>query len=259
MERYRPVNARERASYYGTAMPMRRDYAEQSNELQDLLGLSAAPLAISFTDELPEGTELYDGVVSEPTEDGRQGTVPAGCVFWMKGTERTFATTKRDHGNCSVGSLTHGFASLDDAAQRSDVGALVEAEWVKPEQFGGIPTVQREYQHLVYGPLADTTIDPDVVFLRLHGKQAMMLHDAWPSLRFEGKPQCHIVPLAKEHGEIAVSVGCMLSRVRTGMSNQEMTCAMPAGQLPELLASLRTSASADRKVAAYAAEDRKRF
>ena len=46
----------------------------------------------------------------------------------------------------------------------------------------------------------------------------MLLHDAWPSLRFEGKPQCHSIPIAKESGELAVSVGCMLSRVRTAMS-----------------------------------------
>ena len=65
----------------------------------------------------------------------------------------------------------------------------------------------------------------------------MLLHDAWRGLRFEGKPQCHIIPIAKESGEIAVSVGCMLSRVRTGMSNNEVTCAIPATSNPDHLTS----------------------
>ena len=68
------------------------------------------------------------------------------------------------------------------------------------------------------------------MFLRLNGKQLMVLSDAMPGLRIEGKPQCHIVAIAKEQGEIAASVGCALSRVRTGMPPTEMTCAIPAAQ-----------------------------
>ena len=87
----------------------------------------------------------------------------------------------------------------------------------------------------------------------------MMLHDAWPELRFEGKPQCHIIPIAKEQGELAVSVGCMLSRVRTGMPAEEMTCAIPAARVDELLGRLKRAKAADAAVAAYAAEDAQRF
>ena len=102
-------------------------------------------------------------------------------------------------------------------------------------------------------------VEPSVILLRLNGKQQMLLHDAWPGLRFEGKPQCHIIPIAKESGEIAVSVGCMLSRVRTGMSNKEVTCAIPASCVPLLIERLRAARAADKAVAAYAAEDSKRF
>jgi uncharacterized protein (DUF169 family) len=112
---------------------------------------------------------------------------------------------------------------------------------------------------VTYGPLSSTKTDPDVVFLRLNAKQAMMLSDALPNIRFEGKPQCHIIPIAKEQGEIAISVGCMLSRVRTGMPNTEVTCAIPAPRLPDVVDKLKTSCSADRTVAAYAAEDSRRF
>ena len=35
----------------------------------------------------------------------------------------------------------------------------------------------------------------------------MVLSDAIPGLRIEGKPQCHIVAIAKEEGVPAASVG----------------------------------------------------
>jgi uncharacterized protein (DUF169 family) len=70
---------------------------------------------------------------------------------------------------------------------------------------------------------------------------------------------CHIIPIAKEGGEIAVSFGRMLSRVRTGMSNKEVTCAIPASRVSTLIEGLRATRAADNAVAAYAAEDSKRF
>ena len=233
--------------------------ASQAEALTSLFGLYHPPLAITFSSQAPDGIPPFDAAIPEPTSDGRTGRVAAGCVFWVEACDKTFATVAEDHGNCSVGSLTHGFKTLEEAAQGADVAALVESEWVTPEVFPHIPTISEKPEFVTYGPLAEATSDPDVVFIRLNGKQAMMLHDAWPDLRVEGKPQCHIIPIAKEVGEVALSVGCMLSRVRTGMSNNEVTCAIPAKKVGELLDRLKTANSADMKVAAYAATDAKRF
>lgn len=233
--------------------------ASQAKSLTSLLGLSDPPLAIAFSSAAPDGVARFDAAMPEPTPDGRTGRVAASCVFWIKARDRTFTTVAADHGNCSVGSLTHGFKTLEEAATGADVAALVESEWVTPDVFPHIPTVSGKPGFVTYGPLADSPADPDVVFLRLNGKQAMMLHDAWPDLRVEGKPQCHIIPIARESGEVAMSVGCMLSRVRTGMSNNEVTCAVPAARLGELLERLETANAADMKVAAYAAADAGRF
>lgn len=51
----------------------------------------------------------------------------------------------------------------------------------------------------------------------------------------------------------------MLSRARTGMSNNDITCAIPFATLPALLERLETANRADLKVAAYASADAKRF
>lgn len=235
------------------------DYRVMAAELTERLALAAPPIAITFSEKAPANVAGLAGTMPTPTADGRTGRAAASCVFWMKATAATFTTTAADHGNCSVGAYTHGFKTLAEAAQGADVAALVASEWVSPGDFPMIAAVQDRPGAITYGPLADTPLEPSVVFLRLNAKQAMMLHDAWPELRVEGKPQCHILAIAKDGGEIALSVGCMLSRVRTGMRNDEMTCAIPAARLSDLLARLRAAAAADRKVAAYAAADARRF
>jgi uncharacterized protein (DUF169 family) len=238
---------------------MTNDWPQLAQGLNDTLNLTAPPIAITFSDDAPPGVDPFDSPMPSPTADGRTGRVPAGCVFWIRAADRTFSTVAEDHANCSVGSVTHGFKSLDEVAGNADVAALLDAGWVTMDVVPQIPVVRDRPGTVTYGPLAETPVDPDVVLLRINGKQLMVLADALPGLRIEGKPQCHIVAIAKQDGEVAASVGCALSRVRTGMPATEMTCAIPGARLPEVLAALSSTAQADTTVARYAAQDAKRF
>jgi uncharacterized protein (DUF169 family) len=235
------------------------DYARLNQSLSDLLGLGVPPIAITFLESPPSSMPRPGGTMPAPTPDGRTGAAAGGCVFWTMATDKSFATLGADHANCSVGSVTHGFKTLAEVAKAADVAALLESNWVTPEAVRGITAVSKKPGAVVYGPLGSTSLDPDVVFLRVNGKQLMLLHDACPDLRFEGKPQCHIIAIAKEKGELAVSSGCMLSRVRTGMSNNEVTFALPGHRLVELIERLKAAQAADMRVAAYASQDAKRF
>lgn len=237
----------------------RTDWSQLASDLTSTLHLAAPPLAITFSDEPPSGVAPFEEPMPDALADGRTGRVPAGCVFWMKAVDRTFSTVAADHGNCSVGSVTHGFKTLDEVAGNSDVAALLDSGWVTMDVVPEIPVVRDKPGAVTYGPLADTPVDPDVVFLRVNGRQLMVLSDAVPGLRIEGKPQCHIVAIAKEEGVPAASVGCALSRVRTGMPPTEMTCALPAASLPEVLESIKRHAEVDSVVAHYAADDARRF
>jgi uncharacterized protein (DUF169 family) len=237
---------------------MSEDWKGLADGLRESLATHVPPIAITFHGTVPD-VERFDAPLSPPSPDGRTGRVPAGCVFWMRSTHHTFTTLPEDHGNCSVGSLTHGMKSLDEIAGNADVAALLESGWVTMDAVPEIPVVRTRPAAVTYGPLAETPHDPDVVLLRLTARQVMMLSDAIPGLRVEGKPQCHIVAIAKEHGQAAVSVGCQLSRVRTGMGNTEMTCALPADKLAEIVDRLRKTSAVDRVVAAYAADDSRRF
>ena len=236
-----------------------RDWAGLAGGLTSALGLAVQPIAISFSAKPVEGVPAFDAPMAPPTPDGRTGRVPAGCVFWMKAVDATFNTAPEDHGNCSVGSLTHGLKTLDEVADKEDVATLMSSGWVDAAASAAIPTVSQRPGNITYGPLRETTIDPDVVLLRMNAKSLMILTDAYPDLQIGGKPQCHIVAIAKEHGELAASVGCMLSRVRTGMPSTDLTCAIPAAQLPQVVERLDATAKIDATVARYAGDDSRRF
>jgi hypothetical protein len=49
-----------------------------------------------------------------------------------------FATGAEDHGNCSAGSLTHAFKSMEEIARNADAAALCETGWVTPEAVAKI-------------------------------------------------------------------------------------------------------------------------
>jgi uncharacterized protein (DUF169 family) len=235
------------------------DWAGLADRLARTLHLAAPPITISFTDEVPTSVPAFDEPMSQPTADGRSGRVPAGCVFWIRAAERSFTTVPADHGNCSVGRYTHGLATLEEAAGYADVATLLEVGWVDAEAIAGVPAVSTPSSAISYGPLAEATAVPDVVLLRVNGRQMMVLSDALPGLRIEGKPQCHIVAIAKENGEVAASVGCALSRARTGMQPDEMTVAIPGGRLASVVEAVERTAAIDTVVAKYAAEDARRF
>jgi uncharacterized protein (DUF169 family) len=233
--------------------------ADLADALTNSLDLTTPPIAITFSAGVPEGVEPYEGPKPPPAPDGRTGPVPAGCVFWTKSIDRTFSTVAGDHANCSVGTLVHGFGTLEEVAGHSDVAALLESGWVTMEQVPEIPTVHERPGSVTYGPLADTAGTPDVVLIRIKAGQLMLLADAVPGLHIGGKPQCHIVALAKETGAVAASLGCTLSRTRTEMAADEMTCAIPGSRLAEVVRAIEETARIDAIAESCAAADLERF
>jgi uncharacterized protein (DUF169 family) len=257
---WRGSRKRRLEAHREAAVPERpTTWQEAARRLRDALHLNVAPIAITFGTADAAPFAAASDPMPEPTPDGRTGRVPAGCVFWVHALERTFSTLPEDHGNCSVGSLTHGLIDLATAAARADVGALVEAGWVTPDIFSSIPTVTSRPDAITYGPLADATAQPDVVLVRTDARGIMTIGDAVADLSIEGKPQCHIVAIAKEQQRPVASVGCALSRARTGMGAHELTCALPGARLEKTVSAIEAAASVDTTVARHAAADTRRF
>ncbi|WP_028932366.1 DUF169 domain-containing protein [Pseudonocardia spinosispora] len=216
-----------------------------ATELARLLGLPHPPVALSFSDE--PSADAHEDIPPQP----------AGCCFWEPAQRRALNTDAADHAHCSVGSYTHGFIPLDTAATGEDTAALVGSGWVTPADLAAAPHLPLAPRTIRYEPAADA-VRADVVLLRLSATALMTLQGAWPALKLVTKPQCQIVPLA-HGGDTAVSPGCAVSRVRTGLPADELTCALPAHQLPDIVQQLQRSVDADNAVSNYAAADRQAF
>ena len=214
--------------------------AAYADRLSELLGLTSPPVAVSFDAEL----EMAGGAV-EPQ--------PAGCCFWEPAQHGALHTLAADHANCSVGSYTHGLIPLEAATAGADTAALVASGWVGEADLTAAPTLPFAPASITYQPLAEAK-DPDVVLVRLSPSSLMTLMGAMPELAFVPKPQCVIVPLAQS-GQAAVSPGCAVSRTRTNLPTDELTCALPGSDLASIIERLDASTAADQAVSAFAAAD----
>jgi uncharacterized protein (DUF169 family) len=220
------------------------NYAAFADRLTQLLGLTHPPVAVSFDAPLNSGAAW-------PVD-----TQPAGCCFWAPAQEGRLDTVAADHANCSVGSYTHGLIPLEQAAAGADTAALVGSGWVSGADLMAAAALPFRPSSITYQPLADAE-DPDVVLARLSPTALTTLLGAVPDLVLARKPQCVIVPLAHA-GQVAVSPGCAVSRTRTRLPEDEMTCAIPARELESLIERLETATAADRAVREFAAADMQR-
>jgi uncharacterized protein (DUF169 family) len=212
--------------------------AELADRLSNLLRLAHPPVAVSFFGD-------------KPSVDGEAVAMqPAGCCYWALAQKGRLDTKPSDHGNCSVGSYTHGLIDLEAAAAGDDTAALLSSGWVGESELANAPHLPFRPQKICYEPLAGAN-QMDVVLLHLSPSALMTLQGACPQIRLVTKPQCQIVPLAYA-GEMVVSPGCAVSRARTNLPAGELTCAFHGSALPEIVGRLERSAAVDHAVAEYA-------
>lgn len=125
--------------------------------LEDLLRLTSAPVAISFTDAPPPGVPHVGA------------TEPAGCGYWRRAAEgEVFYTVADDHKRCPVGAHTH-HVTLSPAEEQelmALVGTMVELSYLKMEEVPMIPRRRTPLRVATYAPLADSAAPPDVVLVR---------------------------------------------------------------------------------------------
>jgi uncharacterized protein (DUF169 family) len=212
-----------------------------AQRLSDLLGLTEAPVAVSF--DAPPAADAATPVFEQP----------AGCCFWAPAQRQRLDTVATDHANCSVGSYTHGLIPLEQAAAGADTAALVSTGWVGEADLMAAAALPFRPSSITYQPLAEAH-NPDVVLARLSPTSLMTLLGAVPDPILARKPQCMIVPLAHA-GHVTVSPGCAVSRTRTNLPDDELTCAIPARDLESLIERLEASTAADRAVSEFAAAD----
>src|SRR4029450_2742011 len=124
--------------------------------LHDTLGLQRRPVAVTFRETPPMGVAKF------------AGTEPSGCSFWrVAAGGRTFYTVPSDHYNCAIGSHTHNIPLPPERADelRRTLGFLTGIGDIRRAEVPGIPRLPKTPAAVIYAPLGDTPVEPDVVLV----------------------------------------------------------------------------------------------
>jgi uncharacterized protein (DUF169 family) len=229
------------------------DYPAMERQLSEGLQLEHRPVAIAFREEPPPGVPRFIGAE------------PSGCSFWrLAGAGRTFYTVPSDHYNCPVGSYTHQIALPPERAHELEqvVGFMTSIGYIRMEEVPGIPRLPSTPGAIIYSPLAETPVDPDVVLFWGRPGSMMLLQEAAlrggvaPQMTTLARPTCMALPAALGGGMVA-STGCIGNRVYTGIDESEFYVAVAGRDLGRVVEQVETIRTANAALLKYH-QDRRR-
>jgi uncharacterized protein (DUF169 family) len=229
------------------------DYRGIEAKLTSLLGLRRRPVAVTARDAAPAGVAPFTG------------TVPSGCSFWKIAAEgRSFFTVPSDHYNCPIGSHTHGITLPKERMPELEgtLTLMAEIGYIKMDEVPGIPRLPKAPGVVLYAPLAETPVPPDVVLFAGPPGRVMLLQEAAiragvaAPLPLLGRPTCMAIPAALAHG-VVVSTGCIGNRVYTDVGEDELYVAVPGKDLERVAEAAETIVAANAKLDGYHRERRR--
>jgi uncharacterized protein (DUF169 family) len=194
------------------------NWKELEQRIAAAVKLARRPVAVTFADAAPANVERFSG------------TEPSSCSFWrLAAAGRVFYTVPENHFNCAVGAYTHNISLSPEREKETEqtLKMMFDLGYVKPEEVPQIPRLGKAPVAIVYAPLGESPVAPDVVLFACKPAGAMLLNEAAnragvasgaPAL---GRPTCMALPASLQHGSI-LSLGCIGNRVYTGLGEDEM-------------------------------------
>jgi uncharacterized protein (DUF169 family) len=223
------------------------DYRGLEQRLSEALRLERRPVAVTFQQNPPAGVSKFNG------------TAPSGCSFWRLAAEgQTFYTVPSDHYNCPIGSHTHNIPLPDERAKELDqtLSLMTSVGYIKMEEIPGIYRLPRTPGAVIYAPLGDTPVDPDVVLVAGRPGRIMLLGEAalaagvGSQSPLLGRPTCMAIPAAMARGVVASS-GCIGNRVYTDLGEDELYVMIPGQDLAKVVDHAQSIAAANAQLADY--------
>jgi uncharacterized protein (DUF169 family) len=223
------------------------DYRTVERQLMGALGLRRRPVAVAFRPAPPPGVPKFTG------------TEPSGCSFWrLAALERVFYTVPADHHNCPIGSYTHSIPLPPERAGElpQTIALMTELGYLRMDEVPGIPRLPQTPDVVVYAPLGESPVDPDVVLVAGRPGRVMLLQEA--ALRagiaapapLLGRPTCMALPASIVQGVIA-STGCVGNRVYTDLGEDELYVMIPGRDVARVAAEAQTIVAANAKLSDY--------
>jgi uncharacterized protein (DUF169 family) len=223
------------------------DYRNIEKQLSETLGLYKRPVAISFLDAPPTGVARFEG------------SVPSGCSFWRIAAQGSaFYTVQTDHYNCPIGSHTHRISLPGERAAELEqtLGLIGKIGYIRLEEVPAIPQLAKTPAVVVYSPLADAPVDPDVVLFSGSPGRLMLLQEAGirsgaaASVPLLGRPTCMALPAAIAGGVVA-STGCIGNRVYTEAGDDDLYVAVAGRDVERIAREAQTIVAANATLRDY--------
>ena len=223
--------------------------ASLSQTLTSILGLNRPPVGVAPIHDIPKGIPLF------------QGVSPSACSFWKNAEKELFAARGPDHMNCPIGAMVMGFELTPEAKEGLNRGLamMCEVGYVNPKEAEHIPAMAGKGEALLYGPLSNFPVAPEVVVLWIEPAQAMLLREAtgdadWKSdvsSKVFGRPACAALAVASRGASVALSFGCSGMRTFTGIEPSYMLAALSGNLLEQLEGSLQRAHKANCSMQAF--------
>ena len=223
------------------------DYRALEYRFSRTLALPRRPVAVAFRDAAPAGVAKFAGIQ------------PSGCSFWrLAAGGSAFYTIAADHHNCPIGSYTHNIALPPDreAELEQTLALMTDIGYLRMEEVPSIPRLGAPPAVVIYAPLGESPVDPDVVIFSGRPGRVMLLQEAATRAGVSapvpllGRPTCMALPAALAQGVI-VSTGCIGNRVYTDLGDDELYVAVPGRHLATVADAVETFASANDQLSAY--------
>jgi uncharacterized protein (DUF169 family) len=220
--------------------------AQTASLLRQRLNLDLPPVALALVSERPEG-------IGNLTEQ-----VPSACTFWRRAEQGVFYASADDHMGCAIGGMVMGFELSE--SKTAELMGLVEQMcaicYIQPEEVPHIPHFNQKSRGIVYGPLSQFPLVPDVALIWVTPGQAMLLQEAvgavqWadsPANAVFGRPACGALPAAAASGQTTMSLGCMGMRTFTEIPADRCLVAIPGSILASLGDKLEQTFAANEKM-----------
>jgi uncharacterized protein (DUF169 family) len=212
-----------------------------AKQLSDDLELDRPPVQVSYLDEPPSGVDKHPG------------GAPSICTFFAEGTRRPFYAGLSDHEACEVGAFVLGVAPQGEIGGRltGTVGMMQQAGYLTPGEEAHIPRNAKPPKFVAYGPLGSLGVAPTTVLIFAHPKSAMFaMEAAHGPVPMNGRPMCAIVPTLNQGAPVAVSIGCIGSRIFTQMGDDRMVVGVRGDHLEAFAKDVRRIRDANRSVGA---------
>ena len=224
------------------------DRAATAARLAALLSLHNPAIALAFVDRPPKDIVQ----VAKP--------FPSACAFWRRAELGTFYAAAEQHYNCPIGSMVMGFDLPVAVSEQLSglVQSMCDAHYLSMDEAAKIPNVGRKSVGIVYGPLREFPLDPDLVMIWVNTAQAMLYSEAagraactGAQMDITGRPGCAALARALHNNQPGMSLGCVGMRTFTEISDDLNLAVIPGSALAEFVDALERTVDSNATMRSY--------